>query len=396
MIFHHYDIPTNQRFNWRLLIGIISLVWVSFAQADLIPLTGVTQLWKGGLSFHSCVLTSGGGVKCWGVNSNGQFGDGSTTYSSIPVDVTGLTGVTAIATGYEHTCALTSSGGVKCSGYNASGQLGDDTGINRSTPVAVSGLTSGVTAIAAGTWHTCASISGGGVGVQCWGNNQSGQLGDNTTTNRYAPVDVSGLTGVTVTAIATGMFHTCALTNSGGVKCWGSNSNGQLGNNSSSSYYIPVDVTGLTDVTAIATGSDHTCALTSSGGVKCWGRNGSGQLGDGFTSDSWIPVVVSNLTSGVTAIAAGDYHTCALTSSGGVKCWGYNAFGQLGDNTIVNRSIPVNVSGLTGVTGIATGSDRTCALISNGGVKCWGDNSAGQLGDGSDVEHLTPVDVGVY
>jgi len=158
-----------------------------------------------------------------------------------------------------------------------------------------------------------------------------------------------------------------------------------------------VDVSGLTSgVSAIAAGGSHTCALTTTGGVKCWGNNFDGQLGDGTAfANSSTPVDVSGLTSGVSAIAAGGFHTCALTTTGSVKCWGYNRSGQLGDGTTTKRATPVDVSELTsGVSAIAAGDYHTCALTTTGGVKCWGNNFFGQLGNGLGVaERTTPVDV---
>jgi len=352
--------------------------------------SGVVAIAAGG--WHTCALTVGGGVKCWGANGDGQLGDGTTMWRATPVDVSGLgSGVVAIAAGDWHTCALTMGGGVKCWGWNYYGQLGDGTTTNRNMPVDVSGLGSGVVAIAAGNDHTCALTTGGG--VKCWGLNGSGQLGDGTTTNRNMPVDVVRL-GSGVRAIGAGGDHTCALTASGGIKCWGDNTYGQLGIGKFGYRPIPADVSGLgSGVRAIAAGDSHTCALTA-GGVKCWGANRGGQLGNGMWTDSATPVDVSGLGSGVRAIAAGDSHTCALTA-GGVKCWGRNSSGQLGDGTTTSRNTPVDVSGLGAgvIAAIATGGWHTCALTAGGGVKCWGWNYYGQLGDGTTTSRTTPVDV---
>jgi len=380
--------------SWYVIFSGLLLLIAFPAFASYVPITGVSQLWKGGggPSFHSCVLTNSGGVRCWGNNDYAQLGDNSTTGSLIPVDVSGLTGgATTVAIGFEHTCALVSGGAAQCWGANGLGELGDSTTAPRLTPVAVSGLSSGVTAVATGWGHTCASVKGG---AQCWGFNNSGQLGNNSTLKSSIPVAVSGLTSG-VTTITTGYGHSCALV-SGGAKCWGLNDNGQLGNSSTLKSLIPVTVSGLdSGVTAIATSYEHTCALVN-GGVQCWGYNSSGQLGNGSTADSSIPVAVKGLTSGVTAITTGDAHTCALTSSGGVQCWGYNNSGELGDNSTTKSLTPVTVSGLSsGVTAIASGKSHTCALVSSG-IKCWGLNDSGQLGDNSTTNRLTPVDVLVF
>ena len=292
--------------------------------------SGVSAIATGGS--HTCALMAGGGVKCWGDNSFGQLGNGTTTgpetcpgftvpaaCSTTPVDVSGLgSGVTAIAAGGSHTCALTTGGGVKCWGFNDLGQLGNGTTTGpdqcpgfigprcNATPVDVSGLSSGVTAIAPGGSTTCALTNGGE--VKCWGQNSFGQFGNGTTTGpdcfggcSATPVDISGLSGV-VSAISVGGSTTCALTNGGGAKCWGENLSGQVGNGTlggsdpdicfGACIPTPVDVTGLSGgVTAIVAGGSP-CALTSGGAVKCWGDNSFGQLGNGTGNRSTTPVDV--------------------------------------------------------------------------------------------------------
>jgi alpha-tubulin suppressor-like RCC1 family protein len=343
--------------------------------------------------YHSCGVPSGGGsVKCWGSNYFGELGDGTTTHRRTPVDVVGLTSdVTAISAGTGHTCALTAAGGVKCWGLNFDGELGDGTTTGRLTPVDVVGLTSGATAITAGSDQSCAVTAAGG--AKCWGRNGFGQLGDGTTTDRSTPVDVVGLTSG-VAAIIAAQEYTCTVTAGGGAKCWGNNAGGQLGDGTKIDRHAPVDVRGLTSgVVAITAVVSHSCALTGVGDVKCWGNNAGGQLGDGTTTSRRTPVDVVGLGSGVTTIAAGAFHTCALTAGGGAKCWGSNGNGQLGDGTTTQRLTPVTVLNFGSASSlIAAGTDFTCG-ISAGGAKCWGRNKWSGLGNGTNISSLTPADV---
>jgi alpha-tubulin suppressor-like RCC1 family protein len=301
------------------------------------------------------VLLSSGRVKCWGSNDYGQLGNGelgSGKERAAPVDVANLTDVVALAAGNDHTCALLSGGSVKCWGSNDYGQLGtgdSGSGKGQATPVAVSNL-SGVLAVAAGEAHTCALLSGGG--VKCWGYNSGGQLGNGKSgpgEDQAAPVAVSNLSGVT--AVTAGKFHSCALLSSGSVKCWGENDHGQVGNGElgDGKYQsTPGNVSNLSGVAAVNARGRHSCALLVDGSVKCWGWNDWGQLGNGESGagkDRATPVSVSNL-SGVAAVVAGGYHNCALMGSGGIKCWGMGDSGQLGNGGTSDKSTPVDVIGL--------------------------------------------------
>ena len=364
-------------------IGIIAL------GAPAASATSATQVVNG--AAHTCALTSSGGVRCWGDNDFGQLGDGQTVSRSLPGIVSGLSsGAQGIAAGASFTCALLTTGGVQCWGLNNSGQMGDGTGKERHVPVNVSGLASGVQAIAAGGAHACALTTTGG--LKCWGLNSDGQLGDGTTKTRRTPVDVTGLTSG-VTAVALGATHSCALLSTGGVQCWGGNTTGQVGNDTTKKQKTPVDVVGLASgVTNIAAGGLHTCARTSAGAAMCWGWNQHGEVGDGTKVDRHVPTDVSGLSTGVAAVIVGDQHSCARTG-GTVSCWGDNRAGQLGDGTTDESDVPVAVGGLSGVVGLGAGEVHTCARTNAGAVECWGSNDSGQLGDGTTDDHLTPTGV---
>jgi alpha-tubulin suppressor-like RCC1 family protein len=260
---------------------------------------------------HTCALSSAGTVKCWGRNYNGQLGNGTTADSSTPVQVKDVAGtgtlshVTQISAGGYHTCALLRDHTVECWGWNSGGQLGSGTTTQSSTPVQVKGVggvgtLSNVSQVSAGYSHTCALSSAGT--VECWGYNGDGELGNGTTTQSSTPVQVKDVAGTgtlsNVTQISAGRFHTCALQSDNTVVCWGYNGQGQLGNGATADSSTPVqvkDVAGtgtLSNVTEIEAGGLHTCALLSDHTVECWGWNSGGQLGNGATADSSIPVSV--------------------------------------------------------------------------------------------------------
>lgn len=345
-----------------------------------------------GYGSHTCIITTGGGVKCWGRNTYGELGNGTMENSNVPVDVTGLSsGVREIGAGVSQSCAVTSAGAAKCWGNGNVGRLGNNDSDNQSTPVDVLTLASGTGNIAGGGIHTCAAMESGQ--AKCWGGSTTGQIGDGFNSHRYIPVDVTGVSDAL--SVKAGDSSSCALTTAGAVRCWGNNTVGALGDGTFVTSYTAVNVSGLSSgVQAIALGGPHACAITAQGGVKCWGQNAFGQLGNNSTTNSGTPVDVEGLSSGIQAIALGMYHSCALTISGGVKCWGHNIAGQLGDISMLDSHVPVNVITLTsGVKAIAAGGYHSCAILDSGAVKCWGLNSDGQLGDGANQTSPVPYRV---
>lgn len=376
------------------------------------PIPAVMSISVGG--GHTCAVTVAHDAYCWGYNGYGQLGDGTTTNRSTPVKVQAGAGllsgtVATVSASYEHTCATTTTGDAFCWGSNNFGQLGDGTTTNSHTAVQVSaggGLAPGtVASITTGFWHTCVATVAGD--AYCWGRNAYGELGNGTTSNSPTPVKVSagaGLAPGTTAAVDAGGMHTCAATSTGEALCWGHNSSGELGNGSTINSTTPVKVsssTGLTSgtVATISGGTSHTCATTNAANAYCWGWNAYGQLGNGSLSTSTTPVPVAGggLSAGTIAtISAGRYHTCA-TASSGVYCWGQNSFGQLGNGSTTNSSTPVNVSNSTGSTPGATtvisAFERHSCSTTGGEAYCWGYNGDGRLGDGSTTSSSTPVKV---
>ena len=320
------------------------------------------------------------GATAWGSGTGGQIGDGTGVSKDVPAAVSALTGVTAVATGSPSGCggscgghdlALLSNGTVMAWGNNTFGQLGDGILESSNVPVEVTGL-SNVIAIAAGGEFSLALLKNGT--VKSWGHNNRGQLGDGFEADSNVPVTVTNLKNVV--GIAAGLGHALAVLSSGAVEAWGWDSFGQLGFPATEECGFtacsktPVVVSGVSGVATVSAGGTTSTALLKTGTVSTWG---------GGTS---AVSTVSGLSE-ITATATGNAHQLALRSDGTVMAWGANTFGQLGDGTTENRATPVKVNGLSSVETIAAGEAHSLALLKNGTVESWGLNGSGQLGDGT-------------
>jgi len=384
-------------------------------------------------SLHTCALMADAGVKCWGLNSSGQLGQGNTLNQGdgdgemaflTPVDLGAGRSATAVAAGGAHTCALLDNGSVKCWGLNSFGQLGIDSAANQgdapgemaALPAVNLGAGRTATAIAAGNNHSCALLDN--ATVKCWGQGSNGKLGrDSTATIGDGAGEMAALPAVnlgagrTATAITASLDHTCALLDNGSVKCWGAGTHGRLGQDGTASLgdsagemaaLAPVNLGVGRTATAVDAGWGHTCALLDNATVKCWGLGGSGQTGLDTAADlgdvpgemAALPAV--NLGAGrtATAITAAHEHTCAVLDNATLKCWGSSSTGELGlDTTQLLGNAPGEMAAITAVNlgagrtataATAGGADNvgahTCALLDNATLKCWGRGGEGQLG----------------
>ena len=337
---------------------------------------------------EATAATSPGTPVTWGTNPQGQLGDGTTVAHPSPMPVPGLGDVVQIDGGREHVVALRSNGQVVAWGDNANGQIGDGTTTDRHAPTAVVGLPSDVVSVATGHYHSLAVTSDGR--VFAWGMNSLGQLGDGTTTRRTTPVRVGSLTGM-VAAVG-GRDFSAALAADGTVWTWGNNSNGECGDGTTARRLSPVHMPGLDHVVQLVAGRNHALALRDDGTVWSWGLNSSGELGDGTLISRLSPVPVQALT-GVVGIATGADHSLAVRSNGTVWAWGEGGRGQLGLGTTTDRTTPQQVPGVTNATSVFAGRDHSLVITGAGALWAWGFDDFGQVGDGLTTNRLTPYHV---
>jgi alpha-tubulin suppressor-like RCC1 family protein len=367
-------------------------------------------------TFHTCGVTPYDRAYCWGHNFDGQLGNGTNTGPEIceefpcstkPVAVVGRLRFRQVTAGGDHTCGVTTGGQVYCWGFNAAGQLGTGTNTGPETcfsgracstrPVAVAGGLH-FSRLNAGGSHTCGVTADNR--AHCWGSNFFGQLGDGTITFRHMPVAVAG--GLQLTSVAAGERHTCGRTPNDIAYCWGENDAGQLGNGSRSGPEScntlpcstrPVRVVGGLRFRQIGAGGFHSCGRTPANLAYCWGRNFEGQLGDGSTTLRIRPVAVAGGRR-FSNLSTGNVHTCAVTPFDVAFCWGANNFGQLGDNTSTQRLIPVRThAGGLRFRQVTAGGDHTCGVTTSDLAYCWGRNREGQLGDGTITQRRRPSPV---
>ena len=335
----------------------------------------------------------------------GALGDGKLGYQLSPYSVTALTGVTQVSSGNDgyHSLAVTNAGAIYAAGWNSLGQLGNNSEVNSSTFVQVktsSGYLTGITAASAGADHSLALTSGGN--VYAWGYGNYGQLGNGANSSQQLPVEVVTASGAlaNITAIAAGVDHSLALRSDGTVWAWGLNSYGELGNNTTTNSNEAVEVlntsgTPLSNIVAIAAGDNHGLAVDSSGNLWAWGYNSNGQLGDGTTTNRLEAEQVNLSGATVTQVSGGGFYSLAITSTGTVLAWGNNSYGDLGDGTTTQRLTPVAVQNLTSVTAIYAGQYHSMAVESNGSVWTWGSNTNGELGNGTldQNNHISPAQI---
>jgi alpha-tubulin suppressor-like RCC1 family protein len=339
------------------------------------------------LSAHTCGVTTDNLAYCWGYNLQGQVGDGTKKHPRLaPTAVVGMRRFRQVSGGVAHTCAVTLNHRAFCWGENRSGQLGDGTTTPRRRPEPVVGGLQ-FRQIVTGTAHTC-GITLDDV-AYCWGENFGGELGDGTINpGRPTPGPVAGT--LHFRQLSVGSLHTCGLTTTDQIFCWGSNLSGQLGDGTTTDRTSPVQVTGGLRFRQVGAGTGHTCGLTLDKRAYCWGDNSFGAVGDGSSGNQrLVPVAVAG-DFRFRQVDGGMFHTCGVTQGNRAKCWGFNEAGQLGDGTTADHTTPGAVAGGLLFRQVVGGHAYTCGITVDDRAYCWGFNQEGELGDGTTTPRLIP------
>jgi alpha-tubulin suppressor-like RCC1 family protein len=362
-------------------------------------------------SYHACGITTTEQSICWGFNEDGQVGTGALSTIAPLTRVSTDRTVRMTSAGRYHSCEITLSGDVWCGGSNTGGQVNGNPSPPVTSFVRVQPLpATAFRVVQAGLLHSCAlSLS---KQIWCWGANGEGQLGTGPSTPVPGSFSVPAFVADEFDAVTTTGLHTCALTTSGQAECWGLNESGQLGDGTTTTRGVPAPISGtfifrtepavvpaapdpdfyIPGQSFISAGFAHTCGILTSNAAVCWGENENGQLGNGSTTDAVAPIAVSGGFQ-FKAISAGYRHTCAITTAGAAYCWGDNALGQLGDGTTTDRFTPRAVSGGLTFMSISAGDTFSCGVTTAGVAYCWGDNEYGQLGSVAVAGSTVPVEL---
>jgi alpha-tubulin suppressor-like RCC1 family protein len=411
------DLVVGKAGNYTLTASATGLTGTASTAFNIVAFASVSV---GGES--TCGLTTGSAAYCWGYNSLGELGNGTSSFTAntAPVAVSGTLTLTAVSIGAGFACGIAPAAAAYCWGFNGQDNLGvgPSTGPQRcvgqdlntgqpawcsTVPLSVAGgLTfSAVSPGGLGAFvhpgnSSACGVSASGAGY-CWGGNGSGQLGNGTFTGSSIPVAVAG--GLTFTTVSVGRDHTCSVTASGAAYCWGSDCAGQLGDGKTGSSCsgppgsnVPVPVSGGLSFRTVSASvwNWFTCGVTTSGAAYCWGQ---GWLGDGKLSAATpTPVAVAGgLTFAM--VSAGNYHSCGVTASGAAYCWGENTYGQIGSGMFTTAATPAPVTGGLTFAMVSAGGNSTCGVTTAGAAYCWGGNEVGELGNGTVANSNVPVAV---